>query len=261
MRKIITLCSLLLALMFVVTMFTACGDKTEDESTTATTTESAIIDSDSFSAVIAEENAIIKKGSDNFQTLSYPLSFENNFDIEYAKNHYEFIEMNFDGKPDFYIAINSKDDVISYYCWIYNESSNSFEFSVILSGLKNISIDSENQVVLSKMVNGNSTNVVTYHWVDGELVLKKAYDSEKESIPEEITKVYEDNAIGTDKPTSSKGDKNETTTKAQSSGGTDKTTKPSTPTKPNKPSNTTTTAPKGNAVVLETGSLNSGGWY
>ena len=105
MRKIITLCSLLLALMFVVTMFTACGGKTEDESTTATTTEIAIIDSDSFSAVIAEENAIIKKGSDNFQTLSYPLSFENNFDIEYAKNHYEFIDMNFDGKPDFYIAI------------------------------------------------------------------------------------------------------------------------------------------------------------
>ena len=125
-----------------------------------------------------------------------------------------------------------------------------------MSTLKNLSVDAEKQLILSKTVKDGVTNIVSYHWVDGELVIKETYNDQNAEIPEEITKVVEENAIGTDKTTTEKSEKEETTKKNNSGSSNNKTT-----TKVNKPANTTTTAPNEDKIVLETGDLNADGWF
>lgn len=249
MKKIITLCSVLLVLSIIVTAFTACGDKTESE----TTTDAQIVSTD-FIAEIKKNETVIKKDGAVFQTLKYPENSGVEFDKKYASKNNAFIDMNFDGKKDFYIAVNSVDGVISFYCWLYNESTNQFEYSELLSALKNISIDADNHRVLSNVEIDGGKHVFSYKWVDGQLALDSDYSDDNGGIPEEITNVVTNNAIGTQTTTSSNSDKTETTKK--NSADSNKTT-----TKVNKPSNTTTTKPQGNKIVLETGSLNSDGWY
>ena len=165
--------------------------------------------------------------------------------------------MNFDGQPDFYVAVSSVDGVISYYCWLYNATTNQFEYSIILSALKNISVDAQNHRILTNVKDGDASAVVSYRWEDGDLVLDKKYDS---SLPEEITKVVEENAIGNKKPTTSVyTDKSQETTKKSDS-------KPVvtegtvTTTKENKPLNTTTTKAYTGGVQLATGDMDEG-WY
>lgn len=262
MKKIIMLCSVLVMLALIVTMFTACGDKTEDETTTTTVeNQSAATEEIGFTAVIGDAEANVKKDGEDFQTLKYPNNPNVTFDKAYAEKHYEFLDMNFDGQPDFYIAISSIDGDVSYYCWLYNATTNQFDYSVILSALKNISVDAENHRVLSTVKNGDSSVVVSYHWVDGDLVLEKKYDSS--SVPEEITKVVEENAIGTDKPTTKpSSDSKETTKKADNSNNDKPVNNESTAstTKVNKPANTTTTKPHSGGVELATDDIDDG-WY
>lgn len=249
MKKIITLCSLILALAIVVTAFTACGDKPQEE----TTTDAAIVVDTGFTAEINKEETVIKKDGEVFQKLEYPKNSGVKFDKKYASKNNAFIDMNFDGKKDFYIAVSSVDGVISYYCWIYNETNGKFEYSEILSALKNISIDADNHRILSNVMVDGEEHVFSYKWVDGQLLLDTDYSDDNGGIPEEVTKVVIDNAIGTE--TTKKPDKAETTKK--NNGSENKTT-----TKVNKPANTTTTrVPSNGGVVLETGDLNSGGWY
>ncbi len=256
MKKIITLCSIILVLSFIVTAFTACGDKTEDETTT-TTTQTVSTDVSGFTVEIGDTEAIVKKDGKEFQTLKYPLNPNYTFDKAYAEAHNEFLDMNFDGQPDFYIAVSSVDGVINYYCWLYNATTNVFDYSIILSALKNLSVDAENHRILSTVKNGDSSVVVSYHWVDGDLVLEKKYD--ESTVPEEITKVVEENAIGIDKPsTTVPSDTKETTKKSDKKP--DNTGSTASTTKANKPANTTTTKPSGYGVVLGTGDMDEG-WY
>ena len=264
MKKIIMLCSVVLTLALMVTMFTACGDKSEDETTTTTNAadiQSEIIDETGFTAVIGDTEVTVKKDGEEFQVLKYPNNPNVTFDKAYAEKHYAFLDMNFDGQPDFYIAVNSIDGDVSYYCWLYNATTNKFDYSVILSALKNISVDAVNHRVLSTVKNGGSSVVVSYHWVDGDLVLEKKYDSS--SVPEEITKVVEENAIGTDKPTSEATDSKETTGKVNkpSNDTTEKNDSTASTTKANKPANTTTTkVQQNNGVELATDDIDDG-WY
>lgn len=253
MKKIISLCSVILSLVLVLTMFTACGDKNNEPD--ATTDESSAVVEKGFSAVIEKDKALIKKDGEKYQDLEFPKTSDVKFNKKYAAKNNEFIDMNFDGKVDFYIAVNSIDGVISYYCWLYNESTGKFDYSVILSELKNISVDAENHKILSSVDVDGEKHVLSYAWVDGQLVLDTDYSDKNGGIPENVTQAVTNNAIGTGKPT--KPSKTETTTKKNSSDtSSDKTTKPS-----KKPANTTTTKPNGGSVVLETGSLNDGGWY
>lgn len=266
------LCSVLVILALVVTMFTACGDKPDDEktSTTTTTTSSSVnnqteyIDENGFSVIIGDTEAVVKKDGKEFQILKYPNNPNVTFDKAYAEKHYEFLDMNFDGQPDFYIAINAIDGDVSYYCWLYNATTNQFDYSIILSALKNISVDASNHRVLSTSKSSGSTVVFSYHWVDGDLVLEKKYDSS--SVPEEITKVVEENAIGTDRPTT-----NSSSDSAETTGKTNKPNKPNndkpednatnSTTKVKKPAITTTTNPDlGDGVMLATGDIDEG-WY
>ena len=253
MKKIISLCAVVLSLVVLVTMFTACGDKNNEPD--VTTDESVGIVETGFSAVVEKDKAIVKKDGKTYQELEFPKNSDVMFNKKYATKNNEFIDMNFDGKKDFYIAVSTVDGVISYYCWLYNESTKKFDYSVILSELKNISVDAENQKILSSVDVDGEKHVLSYTWVDGQLVLDTDYSDENGGIPENVTQSVTNNAIGTDKPT--KPSKTEATTKKNTSdASSDKTTTPS-----KKPANTTTTKPSGGGVVLETGSLNSGGWY
>ncbi len=251
MKKIISLCLVVLSLAIVITAFTACGDNTEDNTTT--TTEAAAVEKSGFSVKIEETQAVVKKDGKEFQTLKYPINAGMKFDLAYATKNHAFLDMNFDGEPDFYIAISSDNGVINYYCWLYNATSKQFDYSVILSALKNISIDADNHRVLSSVKVDGEDHIFSYKWVDGQLLLDTDYSDENGGIPEDVTNAASNNAIGSDKTTSSDNSNKETTKKNSND---NKTT-----TNAKKPANTTTTAPnKNNGVVLETGNPNEG-WY
>lgn len=260
MKKIIMLCSVVVALALIVTMFTSCSDKADVETTTTTAENQLPPSSESgFTVEIGDTQAVVKKDGKEFQVLKYPNNPNVIFDKAYAEAHNEFLDMNFDGQPDFYVAVSAADGDIIYYCWLYNGTSNQFDYSVILSALKNLSVDAENHRIISTVKKDDSTTVYSYHWVDGELVLEKKYDDS--SVPEEITKVVEENAIGVDKPTSAPSTDSKETT--------DKSGKPNKPaesqtqstTKVNKPANTTTTRPQSSGgVQLATGDMDEG-WY
>ena len=257
MKKIISLSAVIIALALIITMFAACGDKTEGDTTVPVASDmDAAVDVNvaGFTVEIGDTQAIVKKDGKEFQTLKYPSNPNFSFDKTYAQAHNEFLDMNFDGQPDFYIAASSVDGVIHYYCWLYNATTNQFDYSIILSALKNISVDAANHRILSTVNSDGTTAVISYHWVDGDLVLEKKYDNS--TVPEEITKVVEENAIGVDKTTSTSTENNKTTTKVNSA---DKNNTTST-TKANKPANTTTTKVNNSGVMLGTGDMDEG-WY
>ncbi len=260
MKKIITLCSVILALAFIVTAFTACGDKTEDETTTTTTTTEAAVELGTLVVEITEENALIKQDGFVVQTLNYPKDSDAEFDLDYAKEHYEFIDFNFDGVKDFYIAISSENGVVNYYCWLYNETTELYEYSKDLSALKNISVDAEKHLVVSTVKDGGSDKISCYKWVDGVLTLDKTYDSAKDEIPEDVTNAVTNNSIGVNKPEST----NKVETTKKNSSNSKETTKKQTNNKETtkKPLNTTTTqAQQQDGVVLNTDSNIDDGWF
>lgn len=273
MKKIISLCSVVLVFALMITVFTACGDNTEDNTTTQNS-ENAVVDTKGFSVEISEATAVVKKDGKEYQTLKYPINAGMPFDLDYAKKNNAFIDMNFDGEPDFYIAISNADGVISYYCWLYNATTKQFDYSVILSELKNISVDADYHRILSNVMVGGEEHVFCYRWVDGKLTFDTDYSDDNGGIPEEVTQVVNDNAIGSDKKPAEESDKNNNkkpdknnNKKPDKNNGKEETTKNNTDsennttTKVNKPANTTTTAPHtNNGIVIETGSINDG-WY
>lgn len=265
MKKIISLCAVVLAFALMITVFTACGDNTEENTTSQSAEET--IAAEGYSVVVGEASATVYKDGKEFQVLNYPINSGATVDLEYASKNNAFMDMNFDGVPDFYIAISNNNGVISYHCWLYNVTAEKFDYSVILSALQNISVDAENHRILSKSVVGGVEHVISYKWVDGQLRFDTDYNTDDGGIPEEVTQVVNDNAIGDDaqttkapektenkKPDKNNNDKEETTKKPSNSDN--KTT-----TKVNKPANTTTTAPNVNdGLVIETGSIDDG-WF
>lgn len=259
MKKIIALCSVLLIVSLLIVAFASCSGNKDNETTTPSETTGSAVSDVLYSAEIGEGSAVIKIGDEVFQTLSYPNNPNIVFDYAYAKEHFEFIDMNFDGEPDFYIAVSKQGRDIYYYCWLYNSTTKQFDYSVSLSSLKNISVDSQNQQIISTVYNGEEEKVICYRWVDGELKYAEDYDSVKDTIPEEITQVVQQNSIGSNKkPTqSTQATKPATTVKNE------KPTKENTTTivTTNKPSEITTTAPAKNGVVLNTDANIDDGWY
>lgn len=215
MKKIIGLCSVFIALAIIVTMFAACGGKKGDETTTTTTTTESNVKAGVITVEVGTESAIIKEDGFVVQTLKYPKDSDVKFDLEYAKEHYEFIDFNFDGVEDFYIAVSSENGSINYYCWLYNETTKFYEYSKDLSALKNISVDAEKHLIVSKVIDGDSEKISCYRWVDGVLTLDKTYDSAKDEIPEEVTNAVTNNSIGSNKApeTTKKPDNTKDTTK------------------------------------------------
>ncbi len=261
MKKIFALCSLIICVSLVLTVFVSCGK--DDKNDPTDTNESNVVSVTNgdfvFTAEVGAENTVIKNNGEEYQTLNYPSNAGYAFDLAYAKSHAEFTDMNFDGQPDFYIAVSVNGDTIYYYCWLFNATSKKFDFSVSLSGLTNISVDADNQVIYSTNATNGEVKIAAYVWANGQLTLKEVYDNEEDTIPPEVTEAAQQNAIGTvtkpEKTTSvanktTKEDKNNTSTNNDSS----------TTTKENKPLNTTTTAPRMNGVEVQSGDINDG-WY
>ena len=260
MKKIFALCSLIICVSLVLTVFVSCGKDTDnnDDQTNESNIVSVTNGDFVFNAEVGAENTVIKNNGEEYQVLNYPSNAGYAFDLAYAKSHAEFIDMNFDGEPDFYIAVSVNGDTIYYYCWLFNATSKKFDFSVSLSGLTNISVDTENQVIYSSNTTNGETKIAAYVWANGQLSLKEVYDNEEDTIPPEVTEAAQENAIGTvtkpNKPNTAekttKADKNNPSTTKDSS----------TPTKENKPLNTTTTTPRMDGIEVMTGDINDG-WY
>lgn len=261
MKKIFALCSLIICVSLVLTVFVSCGKDGKNDPTQ--TNESNVVSITngefSFTAEIGAENTVIKNNGEEYQILNYPSNAGYTFDLAYARSHAEFKDMNFDGQPDFYIAVSVNGDTIYYYCWLFNATSKKFDFSVSLSGLTNISVDTDNQIIYSTNTTNGEVKIVAYVWANGQLSLKEVYDEEDDTIPPEVTEAAQQNAIGTvtkpAKTTAATPDK--TTKEDKNNTSSDKST---TTTKANKPLNTTTTAPAKGGIEVMTGDINDG-WY
>lgn len=261
MKKIIALCSVLLIVSVLVVSFASCSGNKGDETTNASDSTENIVNDVLYSAVVGESSAVIKIGDEVFQTLNYPANPNVVFDYAYAKEHFEFIDMNFDGEPDFYIAVNKQGTDINYYCWLYNATTKQFDYSVSLSALKNISVDTQNQRILSTVYSSDTEKVVCYKWVNGNLELTEDYNSADESIPEEITQAVQQNSIGSDKKPPQTTQATKPVTTAKNEKPSKDTTTTGTTVTTNKPSNVTTTAPATGGVVLNTDENIDDGWF
>lgn len=264
MKKIISICAVILSVALLITVFAACG-KNNGDNTPESTTADAVADG-AYSLDVSVEKAVVKKGDTVFQELSYPVGIGYEFDLAYAKEHYEFIDMNFDGNLDLYLAVCKVDNVINYYCWLYNATDNKFDYSASLSALKNISVDPYEQLILSKYYYNGVEKVSTYEWVDGKLQLKETFGDEGATIPQNIVQSYTENTIGevsnNDKATNTATTKAPTvsTTGSQGSNSGASDNKTTTAPKTTKPL-LTTTSPANEGIVLLPSAPSGDGWY
>lgn len=251
MKRIITLCSVIVVAAIIITCFAACGGKTEDNTTTEPTTEEIVtqvveVEGVKLTAFIEDEYILLKNGDEVFQKLMYPIKKNFTIDFDLAKENFKFLDMNFDGLADFYMAVAEKDGNVEFYCWLYNATEKQFDYSVSLSALKNISVDANEQIIYTS----DSGYYYEYKWVDGQLDCVTVYNK-NESVPEKVTQ--ESNSLKPDKDNNTSSNTQAGDTVVDSSNTTTTTTKA--------PLNTTTTAPatKGNVqVIIET--LPDEGW-
>lgn len=271
MKKIISLCLVIVSFALVITAFTAC-DGSEEEGTTLSVKEtvvpSGVIDDYLFTAEIKEDSVIIKNNGEEFQVLKFAQNSGVYFDIEYAKTHYDFIDMNFDGRTDFYVAMGDDNGTVYCSCWLFNDTKKRFEPSPNLSALPNISVDADTHTIYSEIIMGKVVKIAEYGWVDGKLVLKNQYEK-GEDVPETLDEVVSQNAIGITPSVSEKNDATESKTEAptKNSGGSSGTTKTTSPnggkepvTKQEKPLDTTTTEPATDGIIVTDGDIDEG-WF
>ncbi len=265
MKKIISICAVILSVALLITIFAACGKNNGGETSESTTLE-AVVDGE-YSLDVTNTKATVKKGDAVFQELSYPEGIGYEFDLAYAKEHYEFIDMNFDGNLDLYLAVCKVDNVINYYCWLYNATDNKFDYSASLSALKNISVDPYEQLILSKYYYNGVEKVSTYEWVDGKLQLKETYGEDGAEIPQNIVQSYTDNTIGevsnnnkTTTQTTAKAPAEPATNSQGSQGGSVTENKTTTAPKTTKPL-LTTTSPANQGIELLPSKPADDGWY
>ncbi len=244
MKKIVTLCSVIIAAAIIITCFAACGGKTEDNTTTEPTTEEIVtqvgkVDGVKLTAIIEDEYVLLKNGDEVFQKLNYPIKKGFVIDFDLAKSNFKFLDMNFDGLADFYVAVAEKDGNVEFFCWLYNATDKKFDYSVSLSSLKNISVDADEQLIYSS----DSGFYYEYGWVDGQLKVVSSYNK-SETVPEKVTQTS-NNLVP---------DKNNNTTSSSNTqaGDTVADSSNTTSTIEKAPQNTTTTAPatKGSIEVV-----------
>ena len=211
MKKIISICAIIIVAAIVVTVFTACGSgKNDKATTTAAATTTDIYAQNNTDVVIGEltievreDKGIVYNNGSEFRTLIYPKGKNTPFNLEYAKEHYDLIDLNFDGNIDAYIAVADDNGVIYYYCWLYNATTTQFDYNPHLSSYNNISVDSEEQVIYAVGYNAEGRKVISkYMWENGIPVFVESFGID-EDIPENIEQSANNNTIG-DKPNSGK---------------------------------------------------------
>ncbi len=255
MKKIIALCSVIVAVALIITCFAACGNNTEDDTTTtapettAKPVQTGVLNGEELTVSLEDEYILIKKGDEVFQKLGYPSKKGFEIDFEFAKNNFKFMDMNFDGVIDFYMGVGKVDGNVVAYCWLYNATSNKFEHSVSISALKNLSVDPATHTVYSS----DDVKVYEYGWNNGVLEIKTSYAKEDATDEKATEAVNNKTTAANDKTTAS----NNKTTVAN-----DKTTASNNKTTvPSAPLNTTTTAAATRGYIeVVTGGLSNEGW-
>ena len=156
-----------------------------------------------YSAEVLEKSLKVYRDDIFVQELIYPTDNNSKFDLEFAKKHILFIDMNFDGKEDICLTISETDGLYSYYCWIYDTKNDSFEYSKSLSSLTLISIDNEKKQVISTEEKDGKKVYVIYEWKDGKLEKVETQTKEPSAV--------KDNVLGSTSSgnTTSRPDKNQ----------------------------------------------------
>ena len=207
-KKLISIGIVVLTIVVVVIIAATSGgngDNPEVIPTDSTTTSVIGNDMDiilGYSAEVLEKTLKVYRDDIFVQELTYPTDHNGKFDLEFAKKHILFIDMNFDGKEDICLTISETDGLYSYYCWIYDTKNDSFEYSKSLSSLTLISIDNEKKQVISTEEKDGKKVYVIYEWKDGEF--KKGETQTKEPS------AVKDNVLGSTSSsnTTSRPDKN-----------------------------------------------------
>jgi hypothetical protein len=148
-----------------------------------------------YSAEVLEKSLKVYKDNIFVQELKYPENSKVKFDLEFAKNHISFIDMNFDGEDDICLSVSSNEDGFGYYCWIFDSKKREFKFNEALSKLTSISLDSEKKQVITTEKNKDGATVyVIYQWKNGEL--------KKLETKNEVSQSIKDKVIGSSSSTS-----------------------------------------------------------
>ena len=161
-----------LLLVLSIIIHTICGSGKNDKAATTTNIDAQnnVVVS-GLSLKVNETSADVYNDGVLLQILKYPQGMGTPFSFEYAKEHYGFLDMNFDGEYDVYIAVADDDGIIYYYCWLYNATAKEFQYSPALSALKNISVDGAEQIILAIHFDSEGNKVISkYTFVNGSLI-------------------------------------------------------------------------------------------
>ncbi len=245
MKRIIAIALSIFIIASVTAVFTACGKKTDNTKTTVSTTENSA----ELTAEVGETSLKVFKGDTMIEEVMYPKDTDGNFNIDYAKSHIEFVDMNFDGNKDICLAKCVTPYSVLYYCWLYDAATGKFVFSEDLSKLTTISIDKEDKQVISLVhVSAAESYYVCYEWVDGKLKEVKKIPVDDKEMPTSVSNAVNNNTLGTkvSVDTTTRPSENKATTSTTKKGGTSSTTK--------KSDTNTTTKKNGLGVQIETDS-------
>ena len=266
-KKILAASVAVLLLASCIVLFAACGKKEGGETTEPVSESTGEVVEKGFSAEINEKTLEVYKDGVPFQSINYLENKIDTVNLDFAKEHIEFIDLNFDGQDDICLSISEKKGVISHVCWLYDVKKSSFVFSEELSALKNISVDAQEKQIISETVGEEKSVLTCYEWKEGKLTEVKKLDSDSESVPEPVKDAISKNSLGTKKSdgkstTAAPVKPSEKTTKPANTKPTQP-AKPTKPAKPTQPASNVTEATQNQAesgVQYATGDIDDG-WY
>lgn len=174
-----------------------------------------------YSAEVHSEYIEFFDGDELIQVDRYPEGVINYVDFEYAKEHIEFVDLDFDGKLDACLAISKNNNVIKYVCWINTDGR--FVYNKELSKLTTISVDDKNKEIIAVNYSENGDEYVVYIWENGILTEKSRMKTDSPDVPAEIVEAVQNKSVGnkTDETTKTRSETSESTvetTKKQNNG-------------------------------------------
>ncbi len=243
MKKALSLILSAVCILSISLMFTSCKGEKDAETTVPSTTENKTI---GYTAEVTEDYLKVFKDGQEVQKLTYPEEKKKDFLLAFAENHISFKDLNFDGKIDICLAINSLGDGFSYICWLATDDE--FVYNSEISALKSITIDSAKKHVISTEKENDKTIYVVYQWNNGKL--------EKVSVEDALSDTAENNVLGSvssNQTTSvNKNDSNKNNT-TQNNG--------SSSNKPNTTQSSNNTGTQGNSDGISYGKDDGSKWY
>ncbi|MBR2875715.1 MAG: hypothetical protein IKC01_01105 [Clostridia bacterium] len=220
-----------------------------------------------YSAELTADSLKVYKDEVFVQELLIPENKKTALVLEFAQNHINFKDLNFDGNEDICVSIVSTIDGFEYCCWIFDTEKGEFVYNETLSSLSAITIDETNKQIVSKETNADGEEIyIIYEWNNGDFVKIEEKNEKPDSAEESIIGSQSSNATTSRKPSSSNNDsgKNETADKNESD-NTDKgdlTVKPSTTQKPDvEPAPETTKPGNSGSIQYYSGDLYGEEWY